>query len=516
MAQSSLDELETLVRAKYSILYVLSYEERRVLDAVNVIGSNLGRTVYVWSLTKGMVPALTGPAAEQKSGLPLEIEALAGVHHGPEKAIYVLKDFHPYMSDYRVIRLMRDLSGRLHNKDQTIVLLSPVMKLPAELEKDITMVDFGLPNAEEIGHTVDDRLKDAAGSGPPMEVSADERSRLISACQGLTMDEIEDVLARSLVEKRRPDVDAVLTQKQQLIRKSGILEYYPQQVAMADVGGLNSLKDWLGQRTNVFTQKAKDFGLPAPKGVLIIGVQGCGKSLVAKSVSQLWRLPLLRMDVGKIFGSLVGSSEENMRKAIKVSESVAPCVLWTDELEKGFAGSQSSGISDGGTTSRVFATFLSWMQDKTAPVFLVATANDVTQLPPELLRKGRFDEIFFVDLPGQGEREDIFRIHIGKRKREPKKFEVTKLAVAAEGFSGAEIEQIVIAGLFNAFNAGRELRTQDMLDEIAKVVPLSRMMSEEIEELRTWAKFRARPATVEEPAKPVRKRSTDTGLARGG
>lgn len=494
MVQTALEELTTLVRAKYSILYVLSYEERRVLDAVNVIGSELDRRIFVWSLTKGWQPALTGQAAEQKSGLPLEIEALAGVHHGPEKAIYVLKDFHPYMNDYRVVRLLRDLSERLHNKAQTIVLLSPTMKLPTELEKDITVVDFGLPRGDEIANTIDDRLKDFVGNGPPIQMEENDRSRLIAACQGLTLDEIEDVLARSLVEKKRPDLDAVLTQKQQLIRKSGILEYYPPQVGMDDVGGLDAIKEWLNRRTDVFTQKAKDFGLPPPKGVLLIGVQGCGKSLIAKSIASLWGLPLLRMDVGKIFGGIVGSSEENMRKAIRVAESVAPCVLWTDELEKGFAGVQSSTFSDSGTTARVFATFLAWMQEKTAPVFLVATANDVTQLPPELLRKGRFDEIFFVDLPGQEERVQIFTIHISKRKRDPKKFDVGKLADATDGFSGAEIEQIVIAGLFNAFNKGRELKTADMMEEAKAVVPLSQMMREEIDELRMWAKHRARPA----------------------
>jgi ATP-dependent 26S proteasome regulatory subunit len=512
VAQSPLEELEILVRAKYSILYVLSWEEQRVLEAVRVAGHELGREVHVWSLTKGMQPPLTGRAAEQRSGLPAEVEALAGIHHGPDKAIYVLTDFHPYMSDHRVIRLLRDLSRRLRGKAQTVIILSPTLKLPPELEKEVTLVEFGLPDPAEIGHIVDDRLKDAATQSADISLSQEDRERLIAACQGLTLGEIEDVLARSLVEKKRADVDAVLTQKKQIIRKSGILEYYPFTVEMKDIGGLDALKDWLQKRSDVFSDKAKEFGLPSPKGVLILGVQGCGKSLIAKSVSSLWGLPLLRMDVGKIFSGIVGSSEENMRKAIRVAESVAPCVLWTDELEKGFAGVQSSSFSDSGTTARVFATFLAWMQDKTAPVFLVATANDVTQLPPELLRKGRFDEVFFVDLPNERDRLEIFRIHIAKRGRKPSKFNLKGLAAATDGYSGAEIEQTVIAALFTAFSKGRDIRTSDLLAEAKHIVPLSRMMREEISELRDWAKLRARPATLpvepeEVPAAKTRSRA---------
>jgi SpoVK/Ycf46/Vps4 family AAA+-type ATPase len=255
------------------------------------------------------------------------------------------------------------------------------------------------------------------------------------------------------------------------------------------------LKEWLEKRTESFTDRAREFGIPAPKGVLLLGVQGCGKSLIAKAIAAEWNLPMLKLDVGRIFGSLVGQSEENIRRAIKVAESVAPCVLWADELEKGFAGSGSSGVSDGGTTARVFATFLTWMQEKTAPVFLIATANDVSALPPEMLRKGRFDEIFFVDLPDGPEREQIFRIHLQKRKRDPKKFKLKDLAARTEGYSGAEIEQIVVGALFLAFDAKRDLTQKDLVAEIEAVVPLSTMMREEIDELRTWAQMRTRPAS---------------------
>jgi len=266
------------------------------------------------------------------------------------------------------------------------------------------------------------------------------------------------------------------------------------------------LKEWLRKRRAALSQEARAFGLPAPKGVLLLGVQGTGKSLSAKAIANLWNLPMLRLDVGRVFGSLVGASEANMRAAIRTAEAVAPCILWIDELEKGFAGVQGSGVSDSGTTARVFATFLTWMQDKRAPVFVVATANDVSQLPPELLRKGRFDEIFFIDLPTAAEREQIFAIHLRKRGRDPQQYDLRRLAAATESFSGAEIEQVVVAGLFTAFDAGRELTTDDMLEEASHTVPLAVMMREEIEELRTWAQLRTRPASSRTPAKNARRR----------
>jgi SpoVK/Ycf46/Vps4 family AAA+-type ATPase len=265
---------------------------------------------------------------------------------------------------------------------------------------------------------------------------------------------------------------------------------------------MNELKDWMDKRTVAFTEKARAFGLPNPKGILLLGVQGCGKSLSAKAVASLWKLPLLRMDVGKIFGGIVGQSEENIRKAIRIAESTAPNVVWIDELEKGFAGTQSSGISDGGTTARVFGTFITWLNDKTAPCFVVATANDVSSLPPELLRKGRFDEIFFVDLPGKDDRHEIVRIHLAKRGRDPKKFDLEKIAEATAGFSGAEIEQVVIGSLYDAFSENIDIDTEALLAEAKRSVPLSVTMSERIAELRDWAQTRARPASSG-PAEPI-------------
>jgi len=300
---------------------------------------------------------------------------------------------------------------------------------------------------------------------------------LLQGALGLTWSEAENVFAKIIVKEGRlsgDDVAEVFSEKQQIIRKSGLLEYYATSQTISDVGGLAVLKDWLLKRAIAFTEEARDFGLPAPKGVLLLGVQGCGKSLCAKAVSSLWQLPLLRFDMGRMFNSLVGSSEENVRKAIAVAESVAPAILWVDEIDKAFAGIQGSGGSDGGTTARVFGTFLTWLSEKTTAVFVVATANDISQLPPELLRKGRLDEIFFVDLPSEEERIDIFRIHLARRGRRPEDFDLKVLATVSEHFSGAEIEEAIISALYDAFYAQHDLTMDDILQTIGQTVPLSK------------------------------------------
>ena len=493
---TAIQEIEILIRAKYPILFISSWEERRVEEALGAICQPLKRTLHTWSLTQGMKPLVSRGGA---SSLPGELEALAQVHESPEYTVFLLKDFHPYMKDPRVVRLLRDLASRLRGKAQTLILMGPTLTLPPELEKDLTVVDFGLPERAEIEKTLT-RVIEAVKDNPNVDTKLEalDRELLVKSAQGLTLDEIESVFARSLVEMKKLDVNAVMEEKKQIVRKSGLLEYYAADSRLVDVGGMELLKEWLDQRTRSFTDKARDFGIPTPKGILLLGVQGCGKSLTAKAVAANWHLPMLKLDVGRIFGSLVGQSEENIRKAIKVAESVAPCVLWADELEKGFAGASGSGVSDGGTTARVFATFLTWMQEKTAPVFLIATANDVSQLPPEMLRKGRFDEIFFIDLPDKGERNEIFRIHLVKRKRDPAAFDVEGMAAVTKGFSGAEIEQCVVGALFRAFHLERDLLQDDLVAEAKSVVPLSTMMHEDIAELRDWAKMRTRPASTQD------------------
>jgi len=496
----ALAEIEVLIRAKYPIIYLISWEERRVEEALATTCKNLNRTLHSWTLTQGMRPPVNRTAGPPKpQALPGELEALALVHEAPEYTVFLLRDFHPYMKDSRVIRLLRDLANRLRGRAQTIILMGPTLTLPMELEKDVTVIEFPLPTATDIEAKLDQiigAVKDNTNVDTTLEPQ--NRELIIKSAQGLTLDEVESVFARSLVERKHFDVDVILEEKKQIVRKSGLLEYYPAQNSMGDVGGMELLKDWLKKRSKSLTDRAKEYGIPAPKGVLLLGVQGCGKSLLAKAIANEWNLPMLKLDVGRIFGSLVGQSEENIRKAIKVAESVAPCVLWADELEKGFAGVGGSGVSDSGTTARVFATFLTWMQDKTKPVFLIATANDVTALPPEMLRKGRFDEIFFVDLPDLSERESIFSIHLKKRNRDPLKFDIKKLGKLTKGFSGAEIEQVVVGALYSSFDGDRELAQADLEKESEAVVPLSVMMSEDISELREWAQLRTRPSSKQD------------------
>jgi SpoVK/Ycf46/Vps4 family AAA+-type ATPase len=502
--------LELLIRARYPLVYLLTSEERRAEEAVRVVASKTGKRLYAWTYTRGFEPSVPNEnSSGQRGTLTPDLEALTTLFRPGENAIFLLKDFHSYLNDNRVIRLLRDLVPRLHSSGRTILLLSPVLKLPPELEKEANVLEMPLPDREEIAAKLREiQLMTQDKPDVISELTPAEMEELVLAAQGLTLEEIENVCAKSIVEHRKMQVSSIMEEKQQIIRKSGVLEYYASQARMEDIGGLDMLKDWLRKRRASLTEKAHEFGLPEPKGVLLLGVQGGGKSLSAKAVATLWNLPMLRFDVGRVFGSLVGSSEANMRQAIRTAEAVAPCILWIDELEKAFAGVQSSGSSDAGTTARVFATFLTWLQEKKAAVFVVATANDVSQLPPELLRKGRFDEIFFIDLPTTPEREQIFAIHLRKRKRDPEKFDLKKLARTAEGFTGAEIEQVIVGALFTAYDAGRELTNEEVLQEIKNVVPISVMMREEIDELRTWAEMRARPAS-KPPSHKRNKQNTD-------
>ncbi len=496
-------EIDVLIRARYSLLYVVSWEERRVLSALREIVVGQDKNFYAWSETMGLkdgTKILTPGAADARTRDPLNV--LDAIRSSAEPAVYVLKDFHVFLNQSyphasAVIRKLRDLADALHTAYATVILLSPVLQLPEELQKDVTVIDYDLPGLRELDGLLTRALDSVRGQqGVDTALSAEQRERVLKAALGLTLSEAENVFAKCIVEKGRFDVDLIVAEKQQLIRKSGILEYFESKEQVEDIGGLEILKAWLQNRALAFTEKAQKFGLPSPRGILLLGVQGCGKSLTAKAVAHLWRLPLLRLDVGRIFAGLVGSSEENIRRAIHMAETVSPCVLWLDEIEKGLAGVQSSGYADSGVTARVFATLNTWMQEKTKPVFVVATANDISQLPPELLRKGRFDEIFFVDLPVESERKDIFAIHLRKRNRKPAEFELDRLAAESTGFSGAEIEQAIISALYAAFEGGREITTNDIVVALKQTVPLSVTMREDINLVRRWAKGRARPASA--------------------
>jgi ATP-dependent 26S proteasome regulatory subunit len=431
------------------------------------------------------------------------LKALDHIAGAEGKGLFVLRDFHPFLDNAQVIRKLRDLAHDLKKSQKSILFLSPVLKVPPELEKEVAVLDWDLPDRAEIDGIIGKLLGELpVGVDPGIAADPQGRERIVEAALGLTYIEAENVLAKSIVRCKTFDIGTILEEKKHIIRKSGILEYYETRESLDEIGGLETLKAWLQKRRGAFTQKARDFGLPLPKGILLIGVPGCGKSLTAKAVGAAWQMPLLRLDVGKIFGGLVGASEENIRKALKTAEAIAPAVLWLDEVEKGFSGTGSSNMSDGGTTSRVFGTFITWMQEKTAPVFVIATANDVRALPPELMRKGRFDEIFFVDLPTRDERKTILDIHLKKKKRDGATLELPRVVEAMPEFSGAEIEQAVISALYDAFDAERDLTPEGLLQAAREIVPLAVTMKEGIDTMREWAKTRARPASAAPDGKP--------------
>ena len=497
-------EVETLICARYPILYVITNEELRAQQILVEIAARRKKKVFEWTYSSGIVPA-GASIQSQKGRNPATKDPLAAldlVIDQIEPAIFLFKDFHPFLTpkDFAIIRRLKDIALHLKNSRKTIVLISPVMQIPAELDKEITVINLPPPGKEDLASVLDEAVQDLRES-QKVEINLDGegRERLLQAALGLTLGEAENVFAKIIVKSQRlsaEDVNEVFAEKQQILRKSGLLEYYAAEEDFRSVGGLAVLKDWVIKRAVAFTAEAHVFGLPAPKGVLLLGVQGCGKSLCAKAVSRLWQLPLLRFDMGRMFGSLVGSSEENVRRAIAVAESIAPAVLWVDEIDKAFSGSQSSGVTDGGTTARVFGTFLTWLSEKSAPVFVVATANDVSQLPPELLRKGRLDEIFYVDLPLDNERAEIFRIHLAKRNRNPDEFDIPSLVAASREFSGAEIEESIISALYDAFYARQELATTHVFTALSQTVPLARTMAENVSEQRNWAIGRARNASV--------------------
>jgi ATP-dependent 26S proteasome regulatory subunit len=500
-----LKELELHIQARYPLIYLVSWEEDRVIQEIQKIcdDDKHKKRLYLWTETQGLqLATLPDKSPDLSLSDPLNIlDHIIKSKENGGKQIYILLDFHPFLTNHSVIRKVRDLGKALRKTEKTVIFLSPKLVLPDELEKEVVVFDFDLPSLDQLSEALDNILeKIRKNPKVTIKLNPASRERLLKASQGLTILELQDALAKAVVDNRAIDeftIPIILSEKKQIIRKSGILEYYSAEETFDEIGGLRNLKRWLSKRDKAFTEEARHFGVPVPKGLMLVGVQGCGKSLCAKAVSSQWRLPLLRLDVGKVFSGLVGSSEENIRKVIKIAESVAPCLLWIDEIEKGLSGAASSNFSDAGTTARVFATFTTWLQEKTRPVFVISTANDISLLPPEIMRKGRFDEIFFVDLPTLEERAEIFRIHLFKRKRNPKEFDLELLAQYADGFSGAEVEQVIISSLYDAFEEERPLKTDDIVRNIKETVPLSRTMAEKISALRHWAESRARYASGE-------------------
>lgn len=506
------EEIETLVRARYPLTYIVSFEEARVEEQLLEIARALNKELWLWTITKGFVHASQPRTLDNTADPLLALDAIlrmeSAVTSQSSGSLYVLKDFHPFLGSDQVvaIRKLRDVTRYLLQTTSSVFILAPVLRVPPDLEKEITVLEFPLPSEEEINQLLDKYEKEHQHQ-LVIRLDPVTREAMVKALLGLTYTEAENVLSRALVTDRRldaSDLPLIIQEKEQIIKKSGILEFYPLRESLDEVGGLNELKNWLHRKRCAFDARASAFGIRTPKGVLLIGVPGCGKSLTAKAVANAWKMPLLRFDLGKVFGMYVGQSEENTRRAIRTAESIAPCILWIDELEKGFSGLSSSDL-DSGVVARVFGTFITWLQEKTAPVYVVATANDVSRLPPELLRKGRFDEIFFVDLPMEDERKEIFRVHLRIRRRDPDtlKLDLQALSRATEGYTGADIEGIIDEVLERAFTDGeRQPSTEDFLKVIDKTLPLSATMKERIEQLRSWAATRARPAST--PSQHVR------------
>ncbi len=528
-------QLSMLFRARFPYIYITTWEEERAVSLVKKIASSeklirIPRDVYVWTQTNGFV--LNG---QKIDGTNSPDKAIDFIKECNKNAVFVMCDFHVYFGvkgrqvDYNVVRRLRDNIGNLKTSKyrKNVIFIASELLIPETMQKEITIVDMPLPSLEEIKSKFDKMITQNKQIDTS-KLDENGKERICKAALGLTLQEAENAFALAMVNDGKidgEDLSTILSEKMQVIKKTGILEFINTDIKIADVGGLENLKNWLRKRNNSWSESAKKYCLPAPKGVLITGVPGCGKSLTAKAMSAAWQLPLLKLDFGKIFSGIVGSSEENMRKAIKTAEAVAPSILWVDEIEKSLSGLNSNG--DSGTSSRIFGTFLTWMQEKTAPVFVIATANNISSLPAELLRKGRFDEIFFVDLPTQRERQEIFKLHLSKRLKDKdvaSKLEVNddlykQLAQMTEGFVGAEIEQVVITALYEAFFNNRPLEFSDLTNTIKNVVPLSVTQKEQILSLRQWANIRAVAATKKDDMVEYAKSENeddDVNSSRGG
>lgn len=501
------EKLKIYVRAGYPILYVVTAEEDRAIDLIGAVltdGEPSLRKPYYWSVSRGLC-TLDHKVVDQKAQDPKRV--LPSLLELPDPGVFILEDFHFFMADRSptaplVVRQLRDLVGPFKAARKTVIILSSVLKIPPELEKDITVLDLDLPNESELLAVLEDTVEQVKDN-PRVDIhlEGDSRERIVKALNGLTKSEAENALAKVIVTNSRidpEDVELLLAEKEQIIRKSGMLEFYSTPERFGSVGGLDQLKVWLRQRGKAFSEAARAFGLPSPKGLLLVGVPGCGKSLTAKAVAAEWQMPLLKFDLGKVFAGLVGESEENMRRAVKMAEAVAPCVLWIDEIEKGLAGVRGNQ-GDSGVSARVFGTLLTWMEENKAQVFTIATANDIEGLPPELLRKGRFDEIFFIDLPSPLERANILAIHLAKHQRDFREFNLAGHVAATNNFSGAELEQVVVAALYEAFAEGEDTKLEDRHLEraIASTVPLSQSMGDKITRLRVEAKDKWRAAAGE-------------------
>ncbi len=480
MSRDVARELDVLIRSGWRLIALETFEEDRALRVLERAGQSSDRPVRPWSVAAGLSPKGQGAGSLD--------EGLQAIAACKDPALFVLFDAHRELGDHRALRRLRDLLPAAARKRQTLVLVGPVLDLPTELEREAGRLALPLPRADEL----EPLFRKLITKGEP---DGDELQACVGAALGLTAAEAMRVFRKAVQLAGGVNREAagwIVREKREALRRTPALTFQEAETGMDDVGGVGELKRWLAERRRAFGREARDFGLPLPRGLLLLGVQGCGKSLSAKAVAREWRFPLLRLDLAAAFGDPDRTPELTIREAAAVAESISPAVLWIDEIEKGFASAHTDARGN-----RVFGSFLTWLSEKTSPVFVVATANDVTNLPPELLRRGRFDELFFVDLPSLAERLEILAIHLRKRGRDPKQFSLETLAAEAERLSGAELEQVVAAALYTAFAEKRDLNDNDLANAISDTVPLYDTYEERIKELRDWARTRARPATID-------------------
>lgn len=487
LARTPIEQIQQVIAAGYPIVYIVSWEERRVeaLIASTTRTFFKDRKLYRWSSTDGF-----GPGAEKTTATG----ALDVIRRSNEPSVFILRDFHTYLgADPGTTRKIRDVYHQFAEAGTlTTFIVSPVLRLPEELSKEVIVIDFALPEFQEMERFFDVMVEQThKARSVPVKLTEEERISMVRSFLGMTLDEARHSFQKAVLNAKAIDaslIGSVLDDKSQIVKKTGILEYVPHKFSLEDVGGVDNLKEWLRVRAGFFSREAKDYSLQAPRGILLVGVSGCGKSLAVQTVAQYWRLPCFRLELNQLYSGSFESPEETLRRTFKILEAVAPCVLWIDEMEAGFAGYGAKGESDSG---RVFASFLTWMQEKKAQVFVASTANRIDLLPPEIMRKGRFDQIFFVDLPTHGERERIFKIHLQRRNNDLKGINLSQLAAATKGFNGAECEQVVVSAMFDAFADKRPLTQQDLFKAISATVPLSKTMYEKIKDIKKWAHDRA-------------------------
>jgi SpoVK/Ycf46/Vps4 family AAA+-type ATPase len=475
------EELRSLVRAGWRLLALETFEEERAVSLLERVAEALERPCIPWTVATGL-----GETGHGKGSLDAGLQA---IEKEQSPAIFALLDAHRLLDDPIAVRRLRDLLPALSACRQSIVLVGPALDLPIELVREVGRVSLPLPNAQEM-----DRLFRRVTDQLKLPVDEEVLSLAVRGALGLTGAEATRMLRKALRQNKALDEEAVkqiVSDKRHALRRTPALTFYDDDTALQHVGGLGELKRWLTERRRAFSDDARRFGVPVPRGLLLLGVQGCGKSLSAKAVAREWHFPLLRLDLASAFSS-GGRPEALIREAVAVAESVAPAVLWIDEIEKGFAVT-----SQDTTATRVLGSFLTWLSEKRSPVFVVATANDVKGLPPELLRRGRFDDLFFVDLPTQAERAEVLSIHLARHGRDPLQFDLEQLSVASERLTGAELEQVVTAALYGAFSAGREVTDADLVRAIEETVPIYETYEERIKDLRDWSRGRARPASVD-------------------